>query len=174
MKKKVLITYASKYGGTAEIARRIAGQFNNGSADLVVEPIENAGSPESYDMVILGVAIYMGQWRKQAVKYLKAHEDLLSEKDLWLFLSGPTGEGDPDEMLEGRKIPPKLKPLMERLSPEEVKTFHGTLVPEKMNGFEKWIIRKVKAPTGDFRIWSEIDQWGKDIAGKVQPGPVAS
>ncbi len=168
MKKKILITYASKHGGTREIAERISEQFPAGQFDITLQPVESGTSPGDFDAVILGVALYMGQWRRRAVKYLKSHIQVLADKDTWIFLSGPTGEGDPDTMLEGRKVPGKLNPLVEKIRPREVKTFHGALFPERMGGMEKWIIKKVNAPVGDFRIWKDIETWGKNVATTLQ------
>ena len=168
MKKKILITYASKHGGTLEISERISEQFPSGQFDITLQPVESANSPGDFDAVILGVALYMGQWRRKAVKFLKSHTQLLADRDIWIFLSGPTGEGDPDTMLDGRKIPSKLNPLIEKVRPNEVKTFHGVLLPDRMGGFEKWIIKKVNAPVGDFRIWEDIETWGKSVANTLQ------
>ncbi len=38
----------------------------------------------------------------------------------------------------------------------------------KLNFFERWIIKKVKAPVGDFRDWEAITEWANRIAGDVK------
>jgi len=34
---------------------------------------------------------------------------------------------------------------------------------EKLSGFEKWVMKKVGAPIGDFRDWEMISAWAKTI-----------
>ncbi len=168
---RILVAYASKHGATAEIAERIAGVLRQKGLQIDVATTEGQTDPGSYSAVVLGVSLYMGRWHKQAVRFLKQHESVLSGKPFWLFLSGPSGEGDPLELLEGRDVPPSLKPLIERINPRETRVFHGSLMPEKLGGFERWIIKKVKAPTGDFRDWTAIESWAASIAGGLVPQP---
>jgi hypothetical protein len=37
-----------------------------------------------------------------------------------------------------------------------------------MSGFEKWIVKRVKGETGDFRDWDAINKWAKGIAVAVK------
>jgi hypothetical protein len=37
-----------------------------------------------------------------------------------------------------------------------------------MSFFEKWIIKRVKAPVGDFRDWNAIADWARSIAGVLK------
>jgi hypothetical protein len=37
-----------------------------------------------------------------------------------------------------------------------------------MNFLYKWILKNVKAPTGDFRKWPEIEAWAKAIAAELK------
>jgi hypothetical protein len=36
--------------------------------------------------------------------------------------------------------------------------------PEVLNFFERWIVNKIKSPTGDFRDWEAISVWATSIA----------
>ena len=58
-----------------------------------------------YDAVVLGSAVYIGGWRKEAVKFLKDNEGALAERTVWVFSSGPAGEGDPVDLLDGWRFP---------------------------------------------------------------------
>ncbi len=39
---------------------------------------------------------------------------------------------------------------------------------KRLNPLEKWMIKKVKAPIGDFRDWDAITAWAKAIADKLK------
>jgi menaquinone-dependent protoporphyrinogen oxidase len=159
MNNKILLAYASKYGATAEIAQKIRGELQASGFEVDTLPANQVKDVSQYQSVILGVALYMGQWRKEAVQFLKAHQGSLSKQAVWIFTSGPTGEGDPVEQMQGRLMPEALKAVMDVIGPEEITVFGGKVDPAKMNGFEKWIMKKVKAPSGDFRNWQAISTW---------------
>lgn len=95
---------------------------------------------------------------------MQANETVLAEKLVWLFSSGPTGEGDPVELTQGWRLPEKLQPVADRIAPRDIAVFHGALNREKLNLIERWMIQNVKAPVGDFRDWEAITSWATDIA----------
>ena len=37
-----------------------------------------------------------------------------------------------------------------------------------MNLIERWMVKNVKAPLGDFRDWDAINAWASGIAGALQ------
>ena len=164
MDTKVLVAYASKRGATAEIARKVGEVLRQEGLDVDVVPAKQVSNPEEYQAVIIGSAAYMGMWRKEAVNLLKNNEKLLSERAVWIFSSGPTGEGDPVELVQGWRFPKAQQPIIERIKPRDITVFHGKLDPDTMNFFEKAIIKNVKSAIGDFRDWNAITAWAKDIA----------
>ena len=173
MDEKILVTYASRNGATREIAEKIGAALRQ--ADLTVEvlPVDGVHSLSPYRAVILGSAIYIGSWRKEAVKFLETHADSLTERPLWLFSSGPTGEGDPVALVEGKILPDGLKPVVERIQPRDIAVFHGYIDPDKINFLERAVIKNMKKPFGDFRDWDLIVAWASAVAAELQPaGPV--
>src|SRR4051794_9657417 len=94
----VLVTFASKHGSTAEIAERIAETLS--TCGLQVDCME-AGEVESlagYDAVILGSAVYMRRWRREARKFLHRFADDLAQRPFWVFSSGPVGDPAKDNL----------------------------------------------------------------------------
>ncbi len=126
--------------------------------------MKQVGDLEAYQAVIIGIAVYMGFWRKEAVQFLKANHHALAERAVWLFSSGPTGEGNPDELLKGWRIPTAQQPLVDSIHPRDITVFHGNLDTKKLGFFEKWMIKNVKAQTGDFRDWTAVTAWANSIA----------
>lgn len=164
MNIKVLVTYATKHGATAEIAEEIGEVLRQANVPTDVLPVKQVKDLQPYTAVILGSAVYIGQWRKEAIHFLKTYEQALYKRDVWLFSSGPTGEGDAGELLKGWRFPEKYQSLVESIQPQDIAVFHGVLDVSEMNFLEKWIINKVEAPVGDFRDWDDITAWATAIA----------
>lgn len=166
--KKVLIAYSSKHGATEEIAEKIGAILKDAGVDNIVEPVGNIPSIEGYRAVIIGSGVYIGSWRKEARKFLIKHTKELASMPLWVFSSGPTGEGDTQKLTKGWLYPKNLEKVMNKLNPVGIVLFHGALDKDKMGTFEKWLISNVDAPIGDFREWDEITLWAKSIAEKLK------
>ena len=164
MDVQVLVAYGTKYGATAEIAEKIGQALREAGLSADVLPADRVSDLTPYQAVVLGSAVYIGQWRKEAAKFLKANETVLAEKPVWLFSSGPSGEGDPVELGQGWRFPRKLQPIADRVRPRDVAVFHGAVDVGRLNFIEKWMLKNVKAPIGDFRDWDAIISWATAIA----------
>ncbi len=160
---KLLVTYASKYGSTAEIAEVIGKELRKREYEVEVKPVDQVGSLAGYDGFVIGSAVYAGSWMKAAAKFLRSNQELLAGRPVWLFSSGPTGEGDPNEIMDGWDFPENLTKVRETIKPKEVILFHGQLDLDKLNFAEKMIVKSVKATVGDFRDWLVIRGWARSI-----------
>jgi menaquinone-dependent protoporphyrinogen oxidase len=168
MNKNILVTYASKYGATKEIAQKIGDALRQAGLQVDVFPVDGTLDITPYKAVILGSAVYVGKWQKEAVEFLDANEKILANRPVWLFSSGPTGEGDPVELVEGVRLPPALQPVVDHIRPRDIAVFHGYINPDKLNFIEKWSIKSlVKKPFGDFRDWEAISSWATSIANSL-------
>ena len=165
MNGKILVTYASKYGATREIAEKIGAVLRQAELQTDVASVDGIQDLTPYQAVILGSAVYIGKWQKEAAGFLLANESMLAVRPVWLFSSGPTGEGDPVELVEGLRLPEALQPVADRIQPRDIAVFHGYINPDKINFIEKWAIKSlVKKPFGDFRNWNAIAAWATSIA----------
>ena len=176
MANQVLVAYATKYGATAEIAEKIGPVLRQAGLRTDVLPADRAGDLSAYGAVVLGSAVYIGRWRKEAAKFLTANERALSGKPVWLFSSGPPGEGDPVELQDGWRFPGSLQPVADRIQPRDIAVFHGSVDVDKLNFLEKWMLKNVGTPAGDFRDWEAITAWATAIAAELQeagPAPEA-
>jgi menaquinone-dependent protoporphyrinogen oxidase len=168
MSKKVLVAYASKYGATAEIADIIGEVLLQAGFDTDILPAHRAIDLTPYVAVVLGSAAYFGQWRKDAATFLKMNEKALTECPVWLFSSGPSGDGDLNEMMQGWRFPKGLQSIADNIHPRDMTIFRGWVNPKKLNPFEKWILNNVKSPIGDFRDWDAITSWSTAIANELK------
>jgi menaquinone-dependent protoporphyrinogen oxidase len=163
MKGLVLVAYATKYGATAGIAEKIGQLLVESGVGAEVLPAEGVGDLAPYTAVVLGSAVYAGQWRKQAAEFLQANEKALAQLPVWIFSSGPTGRGDPVELMNGWRFPEPLQPVADRVQPRDIAFFHGVIDMDKLSFPEKLIIKGLKAPVGDFRDWDAITSWVQAI-----------
>ncbi len=170
MENHALVAFASKHGATAEIAERIGQVLRQAGLPVDVLPVERVGDLALYQAVVLGSAVYAGQWRKEAIRFLEAREAELAQRAVWLFSSGPTGEGDPVELMNGWRFPEAQRPIAERIQPRDIAFFHGALVEERLSLAERLIVKGVKAPLGDFRDWEGITSWAVGVADALKQG----
>ena len=161
---KVLVAYASKRGATAEIAEKIGRVLEQAGLTTDVQPADRVSDLTPYRAVVLGSAVYIGRWRKEAVRFLETNEAALAERAVWLFSSGPTGEGDPVELTQGWRFPKGQQPIADRIQPRDVVVFHGAIDKGDLNFIERFMIKNVKAPIGDFRDWDAITAWATSVA----------
>jgi menaquinone-dependent protoporphyrinogen oxidase len=160
---KLLVTYASKYGSTAEIAEVIGQELSKHEYEVEVKPVEQAGNLAGYDGFVIGSALYAGGWLKPAAEFLRTNQDELAGRPLWLFSSGPTGEGDPNEIMGDWTFPEDLAEVVAAIKPQDVILFHGNIDLDKLSFGEKMIIKSVKATVGDYRDWLVIRTWASMI-----------
>lgn len=160
---RVLVAVASRHGSTREIAAEAAEALR--AAGLEVDLLE-AGAVSSlagYGAVVLGSAIYMGAWLPEAKRLVERHRGELAALPLWLFSSGPLGEGDPQPQ-------PDLAALTAPFSGLAVRgheVFAGKLDRSTLGMGEKLIARLVKAPDGDFRDRAAVRAWAEAVAAEL-------
>lgn len=138
--------------------------FRQAGLRAEVLPADRVSDLTPYRAIVLGSAVYIGQWCKKASAFLKANEEILAERPVWLFSSGPTGEGDPLALTQDWSFPRALQPVAERIHPRDIAIFHGHVNLDKLSWIEKWMIRNVGAQFGDFRDWEAITAWATAIA----------
>ena len=62
MNKTILVTYASKHGATAEIARRIGETLTQAGCQVALAEAKTVKDITPYQAVVLGSAVYYGLW----------------------------------------------------------------------------------------------------------------
>src|SRR5579872_7105487 len=89
---KILIAFASKHGSTKGIAEFIGATLRKRGMAVDVLDVGEAKNVERYDAFVLGSALYMGHWMKEAKQFLARNKSVMSSHPTWLFSSGPTGK----------------------------------------------------------------------------------
>ena len=165
----VLVVVGSKHGSTREIAAAIAEQLNRSGHHGTAVDAENPPSDlQPYDAFVIGSAIYVGRWTRDARRFLDDHTALLSAKPVWLFSSGPLG----DESGPARPDP-HLQELTATIRPHGHAIFAGALERADLSVVERATMRVVHAPYGDYRPWNDIAAWTDEIVQALQDLEVA-
>jgi menaquinone-dependent protoporphyrinogen oxidase len=158
----VLVTYASKMGGTKDIADAIGAELANSGVEVTLLDAASVYSVDRFDAVVLGSSLYIRRWLPDAITVLR----LLAKRDselgsipVWLFQSGPCGDSARTEQVPS---PRKVRRYADRLGAAHPMTFGGRLDPALTTGF---IARKMATGSlaGDFRDFDAIRSWAKQI-----------
>lgn len=174
----VLVVYASKYGSTAEIAQRIASVITACGHTAVAKPSREVRTLDGVGAVVVGSAVYLGSWLKDASAFVDAHREQLRERPVWLFSSGPLpGAVVPDTIAQDAPddgAPKNLDALIQSIGAREHQVFAGRLDPSHLKGRDR-LIRALPAGRGllpdvDGRQWDAIESWAHTIAHQLDHG----
>lgn len=175
----VLVAYASKYGSTEGIAERIAQVLNESGHEATLARASRAGSLESYDAFVIGSALYMFSWLREAKRFVESNTAGLAAKPVWLFSSGPVGTQKVDA--QGRDVlenagPRDLAELQTKTHARDHRVFFGAFDHTKLTVGHRLIYAmpalKEALPDGDFRDWPDIESWAKTIAASLAAAEV--
>lgn len=154
---RILVSYGSKRGGTAEIADIIARTLAARGFQVDLHPAAEIESVDAYDAVVVGGALYMSRWHRDARRFVKRHTQALRARPVWLFSSGPL-----DDSATWNEVPPveQVQRLMARIGAQGHITFGGRLLPDA-KGF---IASKMASSlAGDWRDPRIIRAWAEGM-----------
>jgi menaquinone-dependent protoporphyrinogen oxidase len=181
---KVLVVYASRHGATQGIAERIGDVLRTEGHEADVASADEVAGVGKADAVVVGSAVYMGSWLKEAIEFIKRNEVRLAEVPLWLFSSGPlpgssmeaAPTGDPLAGALGPEEGPgsggrkKIIEITAATHPRDHRVFLGAFDPsDPPKATSERLVRMLPAvkkalPAGDYRDWDAIDAWAQEIA----------
>lgn len=177
---KVLVVYASKYGSTEGIAERIALVLNRSGHEATAVRAARA-TPAEADAYVIGSALYMFSWLKEARDFVLDNASVLATRPVWLFSSGPVGTQTTDA--QGRDVrqtagPRDLAELETATKARDHRVFFGVFDHTKLTVGHRVIyampaLKKI-LPDGDFRDWPEIEAWAETIAAALTPAALKS
>ena len=176
---RVLVAYASKAGSTKGISEFIGEKLRGRGIQVDVMEVRRARYAKEYDAFVIGSAVYMFHWLKEARQFVSKNSALLANHPVWLFSSGPVGAQPKDD--KGRDLlevsgPKELEELRALVKPRDHRVFFGALEGARLTGvvgFAYRMARKSQAaresmPEGDFRDWKEIEAWAMGIARSLE------
>jgi menaquinone-dependent protoporphyrinogen oxidase len=157
MSNSILVTYATKHGSTKGVAEAVAATLAQRGAAVDIRPAAEVTDVTPYDGVVLGGALYVGRWHRDAVRFLRRHQDELAALPVAVFAMGPRTLEKKD--VEGSRM--QLEHALEKVSefePAEVAIFGGVIEPEKL----RFPLNRISA--SDARDWDAIGEWSERVA----------
>jgi menaquinone-dependent protoporphyrinogen oxidase len=196
--RKVLVTYATMAGSTAEVAQAVAEEIAASGLQADVLPLREVHSLAGYDGVVVGGPMIMG-WHREAKRFLKLHRQALQQVPLAVFITAisltETGdrrvEGTPvvvDEKLPKQPADPGRLSFRERYArlqsyvrpilraarparPASIGVFGGRLEYGRVPWWAVlFVMLIIQAPAGDRRNWEAIRGWAAGLPAVLQPG----
>jgi len=172
---KAIVVYASKYGSTKGIAEFIAEKLRQRGTQAEARPVDAVHNPGDYDALVVGSAVYMMHWLKEAAEFARRNRAVLANRPVWLFSSGPLGTETKDA--QGRDLivvaePKEIAEFREAINPRDHRVFFGALDSSKLGAAHR-MTRKLPAaramlPEGDFRDWKDIEAWASSIVRSLE------
>jgi menaquinone-dependent protoporphyrinogen oxidase len=188
--KKILVTYATNSGTTADVAQAIGEELQKTGSQVDVLPLEKVGSLEAYKAVVLGAPMILG-WHRRALRFLKKNRTALKRLPLAVFVTcmslTKTRETDiqgvPVTVDEALPKPPQseghqsfkerysqvsnyLRPILNAcpVKPVSVGIFGGRLDYSRMQWWAMiFVVLILQAPAGDKRNWDAIRNWANGL-----------
>jgi len=158
---RIAIIYATKHGTTEKVACSIAEKLKE-TNEVEWFSLNETANPDisGFEMVILGSSIYAGQASKKMKTFCRVNESVLLQKRIGLFVCGmdPTKEQQEKELKDAY-------PEVLQNSATATGFMGGAFLFEKMNFFERAIIKKIaKTTTSVQRIDNDaVDEFIKKL-----------
>ncbi len=85
MHTRILVAYATMFGSTAEIAEAIGAALRDDHTEVDVRGVLDVDDLRPYDAVVVGSAIYNGEWLPEAVRFVRLHQTVLRNMPVAYF-----------------------------------------------------------------------------------------
>jgi menaquinone-dependent protoporphyrinogen oxidase len=167
MNKKILVTYASRTGSTAQIAEAICKSLVKNGEEAELLPMENVKDLSSYHAVIIGSPIRKSQWLPEAMQFLQNHRAELARKRVATFTVCITIAMSNVERYQD-VVRQWTAPVRELAKPISEGLFAGRLNFRKLPcTLDTLLLRFTVAlgvfPKGDHRDWNAVHAWVQDL-----------
>lgn len=166
---RVLVTYATMFGSTAEIAERIGERLTVAGFDVDVLHANEDIDLRKYDAVVAGSPMYGNKWLSDAALLLYANTETLNRIPLAIFSVGMIGTKHEGAL--GQQHHSFFNTIFNgsHSMPQTVNVgiFHGTFYRSNLKlcvRITDWILRPTLV--GDYRDWETIEGWADDTARK--------
>jgi len=173
MPDTVLVTWATRYGATEEVAQTVAVVLRQAGLAVEARPMRVVETLEPYSGVVLGCALYMGRMHREARRFLAIHPSSLSARPVAMFVLGPVHR----EEKEWHGARAQLTKELSRfpwLNPVALEVFGGRWDVSKMGFPFGWMPGVRRMPVSDARDWEAIRKWAEGLAPMLHGAPVGA
>ncbi len=161
---RILVTYASRFGSTAEVANAIGETLTESGLDVDVLVAAPQIQVAKYDAVVIGSPAYGRKWLPDAVIFTAGNGERLKRLPVALFTVGMLGVKNPKSALrEHEFIVRSLDELVDGLNPVSTALFHGSFDRSNLPFCLRIMDRLAGTPQGDRRNWDAIRGWAGQL-----------
>lgn len=161
----ILVTYATKCGSTAEIARAIGERLCEKGMSVDVRPVNSVTDLNGYRAVVIGSAVRMGKWLPEALEFAAQHQARLSQMPTAAFTVHMLNTDDTPESQAAREG--YVAPLHQVMAPTAEAFFAGKIELARMSLFDRMISKAMKATDQDLRDWEKVRRWADGLSAIV-------
>jgi menaquinone-dependent protoporphyrinogen oxidase len=187
MMNKILLSYATMAGSTAEVAKAVGEEIAKNGLLVEILPLGEVTDLEDYTGVVIGGPMILG-WHRDALRFLRKNRDSLQRMPLAVFVTAMSLTQSGDTRVDGVPVyvdeklpkPPEkeghlnfreryaklsnyIRPILratQPAKPEAIGIFGGRLEYGRL----KWwavlfAMLIIQAPAGDRRNWEAIREW---------------
>jgi menaquinone-dependent protoporphyrinogen oxidase len=156
-----------------EVAEAIAATLRARGLAVDIQPMRNVRTLEGYRAVVLGAALYIGRWHKDARRFLTQYREALTQRPVAIFALGPL-HTEEKEFQGSREQLEKELAKFPWLKPVALELFVGKFDPAKL-GFPWTVLPALKnMPASDARDWTVIHAWASNLAAQFQPAQASA
>jgi menaquinone-dependent protoporphyrinogen oxidase len=176
---KILVSYASAHGSTAEIAEFIGRLLTVLGAEVTVASASDVHDISTYDAVVVGSAIHANMWLQAMSQFLERFEVQLRERPTFLFITciRVMETSGREHVLHEYLYHPTLEKI--GVSPDAVGVLAGKIEINAISWEERWLLASnydgteaSKLVNHDYRDWAAIGEWTMGIARALKLKPV--
>ncbi len=168
MSQKILVTYASRTGTTAEYAETIAQTLRESNLAVDIQPMQAVQNLTPYTAVIAGSAIRGSKWLPEAVDFIRTHRAELAQKRFAMFTVCITLAMSNTEQYRAG-VSKWVQPVRAMVAPIREGFFPGRLDFNKLPfNWDTLMLRLTVAlgifPKGDRKDLNAAKTWAGDLA----------
>lgn len=167
MPERILVTYATRYGSTREVAEKITKIIKSDLHEVEILPCNRVNSLDSYSFIIIGAPFYIGKMLKKAKDFITRFRQDLSSRKVAFFALGPLSEIE-KELTDTQKQMEEELNQFSWLKPVSTQMFGGKYDPQTLRFADKFLTLLPASPlynrpASDVRNWEKINRWVKNL-----------
>jgi menaquinone-dependent protoporphyrinogen oxidase len=157
MTRPILVAYATKLGSTHEVAEAISARLREHGLAAECRAAVDVDVVARYDGVVLGGALYIGRWHRDARHFLRQHAATLAAMPVAIFGMGPRTTS-PADIADAREQLERALGRAPDVTPVSVAVFGGVVDPTRLH------FPFSHMAASDARDWDAIESWSDGVA----------
>jgi menaquinone-dependent protoporphyrinogen oxidase len=164
MERPILMAYATKHESTHEVAESIAEVLRGDGLQVDVRAASDVTDLGPYAAAVVGGALYMGRWHRDARHFLRSHREALAAMPVFVFGMGPLDLEDKSVGSARGQLEHALGKVPE-VQPRSVAIFGGVVHPDELH------FPFSRMPETDARDPEAIRAWAQEVAADLTTVP---